>query len=145
MCIVHRMWLTLAKLISLYLFSVNMRGKLCNIDLITLVFIHTPHIAPVSLLITPDLSTILSTRYPQGFRDYQQVQACPVCITCFYGLYRCWCLCCWCGSRRLPPLNVHRMVIHEYCWLYLFVFHSITGLSTVFHRVLINTMPVMCW
>ena len=44
-----------------------MRGKLCNIDLITLVFIHTPHIAPVSLLITPDLSTILSTRYTQGF------------------------------------------------------------------------------
>ena len=58
-----------------------MRGKLCNIDLITLVFIHTPHIAPVSLLITPDLSTILSTRYTQGFRGYQQVQACPVCIT----------------------------------------------------------------
>lgn len=82
MCIVHRMWLTLAKLISLYLFSVNMRGKLCNIDLITLVFIHTPHIAPVSLLITHDLSTILSTRYTQGFRGYQQVQACPVCITC---------------------------------------------------------------
>ena len=87
MCIVHRMWLTLAKLISLYLFSVNMRGKLCNIDLITLVFIHTPHIAPVSLLITPDLSTISSTRYTQGFRGYQQVQGCPVCITCVWRGY----------------------------------------------------------
>ena len=82
MCIVHIMWLTLAKLISLYLFSVNMRGKLCNIDLITRVFIHTPRIAPVSLLITLYLSTILSTHYPQGFYGYQQVQGCPVCITC---------------------------------------------------------------
>ena len=52
-----------------------MRGKLCNIDLITLVFIHTPHIAPVSLLITPDLSTILSTRYTQGFRVINRYRA----------------------------------------------------------------------
>ena len=87
MCIIHIMWLTLAKLISLYLFSVNMRGKLCNIDLITRVFIHTPRIAPVSLLITLYLSTILSTRYPRGFYSYQQVQACPVCITCVWWGY----------------------------------------------------------
>ena len=58
-----------------------MRGKLCNIDLITLVFIHTPHIADVGLLITPCLSTILSTRYPQALWGYQQVQGFPVFIT----------------------------------------------------------------
>ena len=42
---------------------------------------HTPHIVPVGMLITPNLSTILSTLYPQGLWGYQQVQACPVCIT----------------------------------------------------------------
>ena len=44
-----------------------------------------------------------------------------------------------------PLFYVHTVVIHGSCWFYLFVFHSVTGLSTVFHRVLINTVPVNCY
>lgn len=40
---------------------------------------------------------------------------------------------------------MHTVVIHGSCGFYLFVFHSVTGLSTVFHRVLINTVPVNCY